>query len=45
MTTAMDELPKKFDGFDAVMTKVLDKLSRLEAWKSTPDTSMNKLLA
>jgi len=29
MTTSMDELAKKFDGFDAALTKVLDKLSGL----------------
>ena len=41
----MDDLAKKFDGFDAAMTKVLDKLTALEAWKSVASTSMDKLLA
>ena len=39
----MDDLAKKFDGFDAAMTKVLDKLTALEAWKSAASTSMDKL--
>ena len=44
MTTAIDDLAKKLDGFDAAMTKVLDKLTVLEAWKSTANASMDKLL-
>jgi len=44
MTTSMEDLAKKFDGFDAALTKVLDKLSGLEAWKSTADVAMDKLL-
>ena len=31
MTTAMEDLAKKFDGFEALMTQALDKLSGLEA--------------
>ena len=42
MTTSMEDLAKKFDGFDAALTKVLDKLSGLEAWKSTADVAMDK---
>jgi len=45
MSTAMEDLAKKFDGFDAVMTKVLDKLTALETWKSSASASMDKLLA
>lgn len=41
----MEDLAKKFDGFDSVMTKVLDKLTALEAWKSTASASMDQLLA
>ena len=40
MTTSMDELTKRFDGFEAVMTKMLDKLSGLEEWRSTADATM-----
>jgi len=39
----MDELAKKFDGFDAAMTRVLDKLTALEAWKSSSSATMDKL--
>ena len=42
MTTSMEDLAKKFDGFNAALTKVLDKLSGLEAWKSTADVAMDK---
>ena len=45
MTTSMDELTKRFDGFEAVMTKMLDKLSGLEEWRSTADATMAKLLS
>ncbi|KAG2576724.1 hypothetical protein PVAP13_6NG041030 [Panicum virgatum] len=45
MSSSMDDLAKKFDGFDAAMTKVLDKLTALDAWKSAASTSMDKLLA
>ena len=31
MTTAMEDLAKKFDGFEALMTQALDKLSGLVA--------------
>ncbi|XP_039850993.1 uncharacterized protein LOC120709427 [Panicum virgatum] len=41
----MDELMKRFDGFVAVMTKMLDKLSGLEEWRSTADVTMAKLLS
>jgi len=44
MTTVVDELAKKFDGFDAAMTWVLDKLTALEAWKSSSRAAMDKLL-
>jgi len=45
MTTAIDDLAKKFDGFDAALTKVLDKLTALEAWKSSASTLMETLLS
>ena len=45
MTTSMEDLAKKLDRFDAALTSVLDKLSGLEAWKSTANASMDKLLA
>jgi len=41
----MDELTKRFDGFQAVMTTMLDKLSGLEEWRSTADATMAKLLS
>ena len=41
----MEDLAKKLDRFDAALTSVLDKLSGLEAWKSTANASMDKLLA
>ena len=43
-TTAMDELVTKFDGFEAAMTKMLDKLTGMEAWKSSMDAMVDKLL-
>ena len=44
MSSAMEDLAKKFDGFDVVMTRVLDKLTDLEAWRDTADAAMTKLL-
>lgn len=41
MTTAMDDITKKLDGFDALM---LDKLSGLDAWRSSTNSAMDKLL-
>ena len=40
----MDDLATKLDGFEAVMTRILDKLTGLEAWRSTTDALMEKLL-
>lgn len=45
MTTAIDDLAKKFDGFESVMTKMLDNLTGLETWKASANASMDKLLA
>ena len=45
MTTAIDDLMKKFDGFHAALTKVLDKFTALEAWKSSASTLMETLLS
>jgi len=40
----MEEHSKKFNGFDTMMMRVLDKLTGLEAWRTTTDAAMNKLL-
>ena len=37
----MEDLAKKFDGFDAIMTKVLDKLTGLDVWKASEEASMD----
>jgi len=41
----MEDLATKFDGFDAIMQKVLDKVTGLETWRSSADASMDALLA
>ncbi|PAN08131.1 hypothetical protein PAHAL_1G390000 [Panicum hallii] len=45
MTTAMDDLAKKFYGFEALMNQMLDKLTGLEAWRSTAEEATNRLLS
>jgi len=45
MTISMEDLATKFDGFDAIMQKVLDKVTGLETWRSSADASMDALLA
>ena len=40
----MDAITKKFEGVDAALEKVLDKLTAIEAWRSTTTASMDKLL-
>jgi hypothetical protein len=40
----MDELAKKFDSFESLMSQALDKLTGLEAWKTTAEDATDKLL-
>lgn len=42
MTESMDALTTKLEGFDAMMQKILDKVTGLEAWKTAADASMDK---
>ncbi|PAN47275.1 hypothetical protein PAHAL_9G245100 [Panicum hallii] len=44
MTSSVEDLAKKFDGFDAILQKILDKVTGLESWRSNADVSMNALL-
>lgn len=44
MANAMDELTKKFEGFESQMTLILDKLSGLESWRSTTEAGMDEML-
>ena len=41
----MDDLTKKFGGFELLMTQALDKLSGLEAWKTSAEAATDKLLS
>ena len=45
MTDSVEVLSQKFEAFDAVMQKIRDKVTRLEAWRSSADTSMTTLLS
>ena len=44
MTIAMDDLAKKFEGFEALMTQALDKLSGLEAWRTSAEEATGRIL-
>nr|XP_034578002.1 uncharacterized protein LOC117841658 isoform X2 [Setaria viridis] len=44
MAATLDDLVRKFKGFKLMMQQSLDKISRLEAWQSTADTSLGALL-
>jgi hypothetical protein len=41
----MDALTTKLEGFDAMMQKILDKVTGLEAWKTAADASMDALIS
>jgi len=41
----METLSQKFESFDAVMQKILDKVTGLEACRTTADASMTTLLS
>lgn len=41
----MEDLSKKFDSFELLMTQALDKLSGLEAWKTTTEEATDRLLS
>ncbi|PVH61645.1 hypothetical protein PAHAL_3G085500 [Panicum hallii] len=45
MTESMDALTTKLEGFDAMMQKILDKVTGLEAWKTAADASMDALIS
>ena len=45
MTDSMEVLSQKFEAFDDVMQKILDKVTGLEAWKTSADASMSTLLS
>ena len=44
LTTAMDDLTKRFEGFEAMMTQALDKLSGLEAWRMSAEEATRRIL-
>ena len=39
MMTTMDELAKKFEGFEFMMQQTLDKVSDIDAWHSSAEES------
>ena len=41
----MEDLSKKFDSFELLMTQALDKLSGMEAWKTTAEEATDRLLS
>ncbi|KAG2541696.1 hypothetical protein PVAP13_9NG695614 [Panicum virgatum] len=45
MTDLVEALSPKFEAFDAVMQKILDKVTGLKAWRSSADISMTTLLS
>ncbi|PUZ44467.1 hypothetical protein GQ55_8G101800 [Panicum hallii var. hallii] len=45
MASLLEDLATKFESFDLMMKKVLDKVTGLEAWKSSTDASMDSLLS
>jgi len=45
MADSMETLSQKFESFDAVMQKILDKVTGLEAWRTTAGASMTTLLS
>lgn len=44
MAASIDDITAKLDGFEAVMTKMLDKLNTLDAWRVSADELMTTLL-
>ena len=44
MTTSMEELAKKFDSFETLMSQALDKLTGLEVWKTSAEDATDRLL-
>jgi len=42
MTSAMDDLTKKFDSFELLMTQALDKLSSLETWRTSTEDATGR---
>ncbi|KAG2577003.1 hypothetical protein PVAP13_6NG073760 [Panicum virgatum] len=44
MASSLEDLVTKFESFDLMMNKVLDKVTGLEAWQSSADASMGLLL-
>jgi len=45
MDTAMEDLTKKFEGVELMVTQILDKLTNLEAWRSTAEEATDRLLS
>ena len=45
MTRSVADLAAKFDGFDAIMQDILDKVTGLKSWRSTADSSMDAQLS
>jgi len=45
MDTAMEDLMKKFEGVELMVTQILDKLTNLEAWRSTAEEATDRLLS
>jgi len=45
MADSVEALSQKFEAFDDVMQKILDKVTGLEAWKTSADASMSTLLS
>ena len=43
MSTSMDELSKRFDGFELMMQLTLDKVTFFDAWKTKADESLDVL--
>lgn len=43
MAGSLEDLSKKFEGFDSVMQQILDKVTGIESWKSKADESMDAL--
>ena len=44
MASSLEDLVTKFESFDLMMNKVLNKVTGLEAWQSSADASMGSLL-
>ena len=41
---AMDDISTKLAGFESLMNQMLDKMTSLEAWRSTSEEASDRLL-